>query len=818
MWNVEIQSKIQDIKIGLIGRHEDRIILKSVLRIPMFQGAFLFCFLIITHNSFAQSPTIINFSPVSGPIGTTITINGTNFDTTPSNNIVQFNGTTANVTASTISSITTIVPAGTTTGTITVTVGSNTATSSSNFTVTPHLPIGNVVLMNGTTDYIEVPDHLALRPTNLTLEAWINFSSIPSFGPIFNKVVGSGISDTYQLFLLNGVLKATVESFAGLNTFVQITWTPTLGQWYHVAFTYDDATRSEKLYIDGAVIATNVVGASPQYDNSPLYIGGDRDNGTTYYSFPGKIDEARIWSVVRTSTEILSTINTSLSGNEPGLAVYYKMDETSQGAGIIVANSSTTSGSAINGTTFGTSCTPVFTINSPAISSFSPSSGVIGTTVTIAGVNFDPTLANNIVTFNGVAATVSASTATSISVIVTSGSSTGAINVMVGCNSATSAGSFTVNPNPVININSQPTGATVCDGVTAQFTVNASGTTNLVYQWQFSSDTIVPFVDIVNGGGYSGAATNILSINTAGNLGAGYYQCKVNGDFAATVFTNKANLFINATPPPPQVVNSNPACSPSTVELTASGGTNGQYVWYLVPSGGSAIAGQNNSSYITPQLSITTTYYVSINNGTCESTRTPVIANVQTCNAPAFVTTVESAFIEGIVTIDLTNLISDADNNLDISTLQIITQPNSGAVATLSGKILTIDYSGKPFAVTDMLTLKICDFTNLCTTQQLSIEFASDIKVYNAVSPNGDGKNEFFYLQYIDVIPGKQKNKVSIYNRWGDEVFSVSNYNNADRRFNGLNNDGNKLPTGTYFYKITFIGEKPITGFLELRY
>jgi gliding motility-associated-like protein len=51
---------------------------------------------------------------------------------------------------------------------------------------------------------------------------------------------------------------------------------------------------------------------------------------------------------------------------------------------------------------------------------------------------------------------------------------------------------------------------------------------------------------------------------------------------------------------------------------------------------------------------------------------------------------------------------------------------------------------------------------------------------------------------------GAAQNKVSIYNRWGDIVFEVQNYNNTDRSFTGLSNSGNELPSGNYFYKIEF--------------
>ncbi len=78
---------------------------------------------------------ILGFSPAQGSVGQTVVIQGQNFSTTPSSNTVQFNGTAATVAAATANSLTVTVPTGATTGLITVTVGSATATSSSNFIV-----------------------------------------------------------------------------------------------------------------------------------------------------------------------------------------------------------------------------------------------------------------------------------------------------------------------------------------------------------------------------------------------------------------------------------------------------------------------------------------------------------------------------------------------------------------------------------------------------------------------------------------------------------------------------------------------------------
>ena len=97
-------------------------------------------------------PTITAFSPTTGPVGTTVTISGTGFSTTISQNTVTFNGTIATITSATATQIVTSVPIDeATSGPISVTTPNGTATSSTPFTVTT--------------------DGGALRPTHL-IQPW----------------------------------------------------------------------------------------------------------------------------------------------------------------------------------------------------------------------------------------------------------------------------------------------------------------------------------------------------------------------------------------------------------------------------------------------------------------------------------------------------------------------------------------------------------------------------------------------------------------------------------------------------------------------
>lgn len=103
---------------------------------------------------------VATFSPASGAPGTAVTISGSGFSITASNNVVKFNGVVAAVSAATASQLTVTVPVGATSGSISVTTGANTGTSSETFTVLAPLaitsfapataPAGAAVTVNGT--------------------------------------------------------------------------------------------------------------------------------------------------------------------------------------------------------------------------------------------------------------------------------------------------------------------------------------------------------------------------------------------------------------------------------------------------------------------------------------------------------------------------------------------------------------------------------------------------------------------------------------------------------------------------------------------
>jgi gliding motility-associated-like protein/uncharacterized delta-60 repeat protein len=453
---------------------------------------------------------------------------------------------------------------------------------------------------------------------------------------------------------------------------------------------------------------------------------------------------------------------------------------------------------------------------------------------------------------------------------------------------------------PTITITLQPKDVTACGEVVVNFSTNATGTTNITYQWQYSPNSgPLSFTDISNDIVYSGATTATLSIDGPGLSYEGRYRCRINGDGAAQVFTDDEGLFVNPPPADPGVIG-NTGCQLTSIVLTATGTTNGKYRWYTVSSGGTAIAGEVNSTYATPPLTTTTTYYVAINtgscessriavtatvnplpaapivtpgsgclpsatvslsasggtagqyrwytvptggtpiagvtgpthspvisattqfyvsihNGLCESNRTVVTATIKSCT-PTITTSPLSTQIGGQVTLNIAPLVSTVLNAIDINSIRVTKQPVSGAVATVTLGVLSVNYTGISFAGKDVLTLEACDLAAHCASEDFTIDVAGEITVYNALSPNGDGKNEVFYIQHIDVLPDTKNNKVSIFDRWGNAVFEVDNYDNATRVFRGFASNGTELPNGVYFYELVLVasGEKR-TGYISLR-
>ena len=115
------------------------------------------------------------------------------------------------------------------------------------------------------------------------------------------------------------------------------------------------------------------------------------------------------------------------------------------------------------------------------------------------------------------------------------------------------------------------------------------------------------------------------------------------------------------------------------------------------------------------------------------------------------------------------------------------------------------------FIGTDYFVYELCTpSSQSCTTATVTVKVTHKVVADNAMSANGDDKNDYFYIVGIENYPD---NQVTIYNRNGEKVFTISHYDNRQRVFKGIVEgevslpNAAHLPQDTYFYLIEYYDE-----------
>jgi gliding motility-associated-like protein len=86
------------------------------------------------------------------------------------------------------------------------------------------------------------------------------------------------------------------------------------------------------------------------------------------------------------------------------------------------------------------------------------------------------------------------------------------------------------------------------------------------------------------------------------------------------------------------------------------------------------------------------------------------------------------------------------------------------------------------------------------------------VPIPSAITPNGDGVNDYFLIDKIEDYP---QNSLSIFNRWGNVVYKESPYKNS---WNGKSTGGHELPDEIYYYALDYgNGDKPISGYILIK-
>jgi hypothetical protein len=135
-------------------------------------------------------------------------------------------------------------------------------------------------------------------------------------GPVFTKPLGPATGDSFALFLASGTLHGFIHDANAAGVLVSSPSPLSLGQWYHVAFSFDDSTKEQALYVNGVRVATSQSNRSIGYDNHPVLLGQDINDGNFDFPLNGQIDEASLYNRALTGDEIASIFNAGSAGKQ----------------------------------------------------------------------------------------------------------------------------------------------------------------------------------------------------------------------------------------------------------------------------------------------------------------------------------------------------------------------------------------------------------------------------------------------------------------------------------------------------------------------
>lgn len=111
---------------------------------------------------------------------------------------------------------------------------------------------------------------------------------------------------------------------------------------------------------------------------------------------------------------------------------------------------------------------------------------------------------------------------------------------------------------------------------------------------------------------------------------------------------------------------------------------------------------------------------------------------------------------------------------------------------------------------TNVLVWKVTN--GLCPESQDELRImVKDLFVPNVITPNSDGKNDFFKILGLRQ---QEANKLTIFNRWGKQVYYSEQYYND---WEGVSMNGSDLPADTYFYILTLKKGRLLKGYITIK-
>jgi hypothetical protein len=143
-------------------------------------------------------------------------------------------------------------------------------------------------------NYISVPDHQMLRPTQLTVATWVEPVSSAKWNTVLMKSTGGSWGGGYGITYYNTTEIGFYITQYNKN---RLLGKIDLKKWSHIVGTFDGSTM--KLYINGELVGPSS-GIKINHSTAPLYFG----KSSSAYYWDGKIDDIRIYNRALSEDEI----------------------------------------------------------------------------------------------------------------------------------------------------------------------------------------------------------------------------------------------------------------------------------------------------------------------------------------------------------------------------------------------------------------------------------------------------------------------------------------------------------------------------------
>ncbi len=158
---------------------------------------------------------------------------------------------------------------------------------------------GQAFIFDDSSRHIQIGgnvDDFNFYPAGYTVSAWINTAQT-GYGAYVSKQALTS-SQGFLLTHNSGNAIHGLRGQASLSTPAAIND----GQWHMVAGTYDAASQTLSLYVDGILVNSGLRTAAVTTNSEPLVLGAELSDGSVDYA--GLLDEVRIWSYPRSKEEI----------------------------------------------------------------------------------------------------------------------------------------------------------------------------------------------------------------------------------------------------------------------------------------------------------------------------------------------------------------------------------------------------------------------------------------------------------------------------------------------------------------------------------